>query len=45
MDGEFEGGINSDGRWMRGGRLLHLIRLPGIQEAGTQSVEREATLD
>lgn len=44
MHGDSEDGKNLDYYWMRGGRLLHLIHLPGKLEADTQSVERESTL-
>jgi len=44
MHGEFEDGKTLDYYWMRHGRLLHLIHLPGKLEADTQNVEREATL-
>ena len=43
MHGDFESGKNLGYYWMHGGRLLHLIRLPGKLEADTQSVEREST--
>jgi hypothetical protein len=44
VHGDFEGGKHLDYYWMRGGRLLHLIHLPGKLEADTQSAESESTL-